>query len=965
VEPELLAERGVSRKEAAVLDAVGEHLTNAEIAARLYVSKRTVESHVSSLLRKLGVSNRRELASLARSTIEQPQPKGVHVLPAALELAAESGPLIGRAAELDRLRDVWHRTVAGRSLMAVVTGEAGIGKSRLVAELALEVHSEGGTVLSGSCFEDVPTPYQPLVQVIGEDLAQLTAAEARRRVAGDAGALGRLLPIGGEGSAMGTTEPVERVDVMAGVCRYLARAAEVNRLLVVVEDLHWGTATTRDTLRHLARTAGRARLLVVSTSRDTPPDATDELATFLGELARYPSVERLRLGGLGEADVRDLLAAVDDGHALDPAPVWAETGGNPLLVREIAFAGTGRAAVGTTLQALLSVRSQRLSARDNAMLDLAAVLGAEFDADLIAMATDAPLVEVLDMLERAEAAGLILPTPTRPGRFVFIHDLFRSARYEAIPASRRLQLHEQVTSALAPRATDEGVSFDLAYHACAAAPLVDPRTAIDYARRAGDLAAQSLASNEAAAQLRRTLQIADLLDPPDLPLRCELTIQLGQALAILGDTDGRAILMEAAALARRLGRPDLLAAIAWTLSPATYGSTFYEDPFVLDLGEEALAGLGPEPTATRARLLAILGPERRGRVDQVLRTEAVEIARQLDDAITLGSVLHAYQWSNRTPDNLDERIAIADELDRLGERIGHLNFRLTAHGAQCWNLLERGDVTAAWQAEALNEKLVREHGRSFSTTGLANRRATRLYLAGELAAAGEATQSLRSIAETLAPAAGIDPMHYHVLHLAMIRFAQGHIAEAVPVIEESVAAYPTIATYQAVLALARARTGDLNSARNILRRLTANRVAALPRNFLWYTGMVALADTADLTGQLDAAAVLEDQLTPYSGRLAAHSTGVSSPIDIALAQLALARGDNQRAETFAGKAAKASRRATTPVFLARALLQQAAARQRLVPPKADLRPLVEQALSIATLTGAGLIEHEARRYRLI
>jgi DNA-binding CsgD family transcriptional regulator len=138
----------VTRREAEVLEAVGEHLTNAEIASRLYVSERTVETHVSSLLRKLQMSNRRELVGLARGGAGSGAGAD-QTFPVSLELALESTPLIGRSQELARLRELWRRASAGRSLIAIVTGEAGIGKSRLVTELAADVNRAGGAVRLG------------------------------------------------------------------------------------------------------------------------------------------------------------------------------------------------------------------------------------------------------------------------------------------------------------------------------------------------------------------------------------------------------------------------------------------------------------------------------------------------------------------------------------------------------------------------------------------------------------------------------------------------------------------------------------------------------------------------------------------------------------------------------------------------------------------------------------------------
>jgi DNA-binding CsgD family transcriptional regulator len=969
-EPGLLGERGVSRKETEVLFLVGEHLTNAEIAKRLYVSERTVESHVSALLRKLAVASRRELASLAQTAAEQTRAAGAPVLPPALELAAQSGPLVGRTAELERLRDLWRSAAAGHTLIAVVTGEAGVGKSRLVAELAVEAHGNGGRVLFGACFEDVATPYQPFAQAICDDLAGLAPTEVRRRVAGDVASLSRVVPIPGDGAAPGEVvrPSVERDDLMDAVCGYLARTAAANPVLVVVEDLHWGTATTRDALRHLARTAGRATMLVVVTSRDTPPDVSDDLATLLGDLARYPCVQRVGLHGLNRPEVAELVAVMSEGEQdLDPGAIWDDTNGNPLLVREMVTGSAGRSVIGTSVQTLLSVRSRRLTTGDNALLELAAVVGAEFDADLIAAASDTSLVEVLEAMERAEAAGLTNQVPGRPGRFAFVHALFRSTRYDAMPTSRRLRLHHHVVSVLTPRAGDDRVIPELAYHACAAVPLVDPRTAIDYARRAGDLAAWSLAVDEAAVHYHRAIEIADLLDPPDPALRCELVVLLGEALNRLGDPAGRNLLIQAAPLARRMGDPDLLAKIAWTLSPATYGSAFYDDPDALDLAEDALGRIGPEPTPTQARLLAVLGDKHRGAVGgahggRAATADAVWVARQLDDPVLLGQVLTTCQWSRRNPGNLAERIAAMDELEDLGRRLGRSSFVAVAQGSRCHNLLEQGDVAGAWQANDQNEALIGDH--QAIRVGLANRRTTRLYLAGDLAAAAHAAETLSTLAQTEAAVVGIDPLHYYVTHLAMIRFAQGRIADAIGVIDAAVAAHPTIVMYQAMLALTLARTGDFDAARVILGRVTDNRIASLPFNFQWYTGMVCLADAADMLGELDAAAVVEERLIPYSGRLATHATGVSQPIDIALTQLALAAGDNERANAIAESAVQASRRTYTPVFLARALVQQAAARARLGHPDGLTLAIIDEAQAIADQTGADLIKHEQHRYRL-
>ena len=212
---------------------------------------------------------------------------------------------------------------------------------------------------------------------------------------------------------------------------------------------------------------------------------------------------------------------------------------------------------------------------------------------------------------------------------------------------------------------------------------------------------------------------------------------------------------------------------------------------------------------------------------------------------------------------------------------------------------------------------------------------------------------------------GIDPIAYfYGPHLIVIRFNQGRIAELIPLIRAADESSSELDGYQAVLAAALARNGDLDTARTILFRLTDDNVAALRRHAQWYSGMICLADTADLTGETDIAQSLSDQLRPYFGRLAVHGTGVSHPIDLALAQLALATGDLDLAALKAESTVETSRRNNTPIFLARALLQRAAVHLRIGDPEDKFRPFVDEALTICQRTGAALIAQEAARYGL-
>ena len=969
----LLSERGVTRKEAEVLDALAERLTNAEIAARLYVSERTVESHVSSLLRKLQAGNRREAVRVAQSLADLGR-LGAPELPATLELLAESGPYVGRKQERQRLRELWERASAGRTQVALVCGEAGMGKSRLVAELAAEAHKAGGAVLLGSCYEDSQTPYQPLVQALSDDVHGLAASEVRRRVGSDGQALGWLLPalapmLGAAGGTVFNDRPGARAELLTAVHGYLVRAAEAAPVLLVLEDLHWATSSTREAVLHLARSAGRDALLVVATSRNTPPDLTDELSVFLADLARYPSVHRVELGGLDEREVHALVASLTAGQerrdGLGAGAVHAETGGNPLLVRELVSARRAPGRRAGSVEGLLSQRYERLSADEIALLDLAAVLGPEFDAELLADAGGTDLDLVLDTLEHAEAAGIVAAAPGRPGRFTFLHVLFRSVRYDTLPTSRRLRLHQQVARALQPHASNEHVLPELARHAYIAAPLGEARTALDYNRRAGQLASRMLASDEAAGHYRRALDMAELLDPPDPDLRLGLRIDVAAALFHGGHPDGRAMMLAAAADARRSSQADALAAVAMSLHPTgvTLTTGGYVDHEVVAVFQDALDASPVEPNATRARLMAGLASELQAddiAYSRELARDAIAMARSLDDPLTLGYVLIPYRILIHEPARAAETRAVNQELVELGRRLSEPVFRM----AGLWQLSvlarEGGDLVVADETFAEFETAFGDRVPPYARPFQVSYEATRHYLAGDLAEAEAAAETLLSIA----PEAGYPALNFYGPHLLFIRHQQGRLAEIVPLLEQVVRSNPGHRLFAAALAVVLARTGLRDEAEITLDALATHHYD-MPHNLNWFTGTAVLADAVELLGNRRAAAVLYERLIPFAGRIADHIVGVSWPADQALAQLALTLDDPDSAAVAAARAIEASRHRGTPIFLARELVLLAVARMRAGHTRDEIAPFVDEALAIAAATGAHVIDGEAERYGLV
>ena len=360
---------GVSRREAEVLDLVVESRTNAEIAARaVHLGAHRGVARVVAAPQARRVRPARPRPARPRSPGARNSGAGGAAATGA-RAAGRSRPVSSAGSPNVTCSAIdGSVAVAGHTLLVVVAAEAGMGKSRLVAELAAEVHADGGRVLFGACYEDVEQPYGPFAQAIADAV--------------DGGPVG--VPIEVASVLPGAARrPHQRADDLAapaavidGIRHWLTIAAASAPTLLVIEDLHWSTATTRDVVRQLVRTAGRARLLVVATTRDTAPDLDHDLATLLADLERSPAVTRLELRGLDRDEVAALVGvAADDADADRRRHRRQPAARHPL---------DGRRTIPDPSSALLARRDALLDDQARGLLDLAATFGAEFDADLLA-----------------------------------------------------------------------------------------------------------------------------------------------------------------------------------------------------------------------------------------------------------------------------------------------------------------------------------------------------------------------------------------------------------------------------------------------------------------------------------------------------------------------------------------------------------------------------------------------------
>jgi DNA-binding winged helix-turn-helix (wHTH) protein len=621
--------------------------------------------------------------------------------------AAPGSAFVGRAEAMAALRRALDATAAGRGALVLLVGEPGIGKTRTLEELAGEALREGVRWLAGRCSEGEGAPaFWPFAQILR------ALPGAGRRGAADPFSGPAAKEAGGDrlGSAEGEQA---RFRLFESVAERLRREAARGRLLVSVDDLHWADGDSLRLFRFLAGELRHAPVLLVGTYRDVEVRRGHPLARTLGDLAREPHATRLALRGLAEGEVALLVESVA-GEKPAPALVAALadlTEGNPFFVREMArwLRDQGRPLAGPVptlalpqgVRDALGRRLDALSAPTNELLRVASVIGREFDAAFLADASGASREAILAQLAEAFAAGVVGEEGGGPGRYAFAHAMVRQTLYEEIPAPRRALLHRRVAEALreASRHLPRPPLFELAHHFYEALPSGASEEAVASCVAAAEAAHEALAYDESARHYERALEAEGFARPPDDGRRAELLVALGEERWTGGEREaGRARLAEAADLARRLGRRDLLARAA--IGYRGFGEMgMPADAKTLGLLEEARDALGDEHPVLRARLLARLAGTPPYSLSMARRRElareAARLAAGSDDAAAQVDAIGARYWASLGPERVEERLEVARDAQALAERSGERRLALLGHEIALAAHLLRGDLAAA------------------------------------------------------------------------------------------------------------------------------------------------------------------------------------------------------------------------------------------------------------------------------
>ncbi|MEV5721146.1 BTAD domain-containing putative transcriptional regulator [Amycolatopsis mediterranei] len=393
-------------------------------------------------------------------TGSRPTPRPPAALPT--RLAAESGGLlVGRVREVAAVRAGMVRDVPGPPVAVVVAGEAGIGKTAVVAHAARAARDAGALVLCGRCDEEVVLAYRPVVEAITQLAAHLPAEAVAEHVAVYGAGLLRLVPelrVRVPAADPGADQQTEQHLLFRSVAALLAAAAADRPLVLVVDDLHWADKPSLLLLRYLATAADPARLAMVVTCRDG--DLAGDAERTVRELLRLPGARRVTLAGLGDDDLVPLVESVAGRRLGATAAAWAhavgrESGGNPFFACELlahlvetGCSAADPAVIGLpeTVREVVARRVDRLGGRVPAVLACASVAGQEFDLATLAVAAGGAEDDVLDDLDRAVDAGLLVERAG--GEFAFRHALVRRTVYQRLGETRRRRLHRAVARAL-------------------------------------------------------------------------------------------------------------------------------------------------------------------------------------------------------------------------------------------------------------------------------------------------------------------------------------------------------------------------------------------------------------------------------------------------------------------------------------------------------------------------------------
>jgi len=786
--------------------------------------------------------------------------------------------VVGRDRQLRVIDDAIAGVRDGRGQVLLVPGEPGIGKTRL-ARVAVERARAAGvhTAWAGAWQGDGVPPLWPW-------------AELLRQVTGGEIDFARDLPSGPEGAAAARFRQFE------SVARSIRDACASSPLLLVLDDLHWADVASIRLLDFLAAALPASACVLIVTFR--PMEIERAELTTLMRLGVSIPMPGLEADAVHEMLTATLATSVSPSVA---AAICTRTGGNPLFVHELAglMALAGRvdvtpASVPGAVTAVIERRLAFLSETSVAMLQAAAVLGADFTIDAVADLVDAPRVAVDDALEPAIRSGLLTEGDRR---VAFGHDLIRQVVLETMSSSRRSGLHSRAADILVGRlVTDPSLHAAIADHLTQAGPN-SAADASAHWHAAAQHALDALGYEEAAMCFAR----ARALTVHEPSRQAELLADEGNALLRAGDLlRARARFTDCAITARTAGRADLLAEAALGMGT---GASGFEVPLPsaeqMSLVHDALALLPPEDKAMRSRLLArlsVTGASPDGAASaRALAEEALTLAEEIGDPQIVAQALAALNDALGAPDHVELRRANAERIVALAREAGDPALELLGHRFLVVVHAELGDFAAHHTAIETFARLAQRLRQPLLSWYVPLFRGAQALLRGNFA---EAERRQAEVAAAAAATGSVNAALLAGTQLLCIRVEanQQPPADVLDVIEMDPTEW---ASYAAGLAFIALHTGQVEHARGLLDLHARDRFARVARDSEFLTTCMLFGRVASALGNDEALRDVAGLLGPYDDlwMVDGISACIWGPVQLELARIAVTLGKPEEART--------------------------------------------------------------------
>ncbi|MDH3681526.1 MAG: AAA family ATPase, partial [Acidimicrobiia bacterium] len=869
----------------------------------------------------------------------------------------------GRTPELAAIRSSWAASRDGRTTLTLLTGEPGVGKSRVAAEAAWQAAALGSDVLHGRCDPNHNWPYQPFAEAIRAFLADHRVLSGEPSVDAE---LARLLPDADREQAglpeplpiesssdlpQQTRAPVALDTFYGSVVTWLRRASDARPVVLVIDDLIWADDGTLDLLGYIMEKAPGLNVQFVATMRDGAADRTDATTDAFARYDRTGATRWLKLGGLSPVEIHDMVApSVGVGEPADWEGFCERlhelTSGIPFYVREVVSwleqrgeltdAVHGRwppiaGEAGDVPQRIVNVAEQRLLAiapEKREWVRAAALIGHHFEGEVLAAVVGAEPSEVADALRAAVAAGLIKVETGSPfSTYAFDHDLLRESLLLDLSGAAAKRLHRSIGEAIEQAHPNELAAYapEVAHHLSTTDDPESQRRSIDFFQLAAEQALRRAAPQAATQLLDTAMELADRvsLDPVS---HLQLRYRHGIAQKRSGERHARSTLLLAGDEAADLGDRKLAMQAALANSRGTFSLAGVIDHERVAQLRHALDLVQAGEDAERAALLAGLSQELTYSEDweepQRMSAEALAIAREVGDDRTLMRAFNARHSVLWRPSRLRERRSIVREWEQVAETSGDPRWQASVTSFAVQNALESGSMDVA--AQHLNR--LRDLDTALHQPSL-----TAYYLLWSSVIAtlqgrlGEAEDLAKQAFAINIEVGNADGRAWILGQMYPIRWHQGRLAELEPEFADARKAFPSLPVLAAALANIRAESGDEVAARSLLDAMPMDDVYRERLHLDQLVTVACLVRVAHLLGDRELAGSLEPLLTPYADQHILNGSVHFGAVEHYLGLVYATLGAKTAADAAFGRAEVMNEMLEAPALVARTRQSWAAA----------------------------------------